>query len=122
MTRCETCGAEIMYDRCMCVYLLADALQRYLGYDYDHAGDQAASSWDNMSQLDRQLVWDAEIRQTLEDEGKQPTAYEALLRRAQNKGENDELARDATERAIDRAYDNGRRDGIYGPKDAGDGS
>jgi len=44
-----------------------------------------------------------ELSQTLEDEGKQPTAYEALLRRAQNKVEKDKPLLDALLRSSARS-------------------
>lgn len=44
---CETCKQQVLPGgRCACWCLLADALQKYLGMDFDEAAQRAAIMWD----------------------------------------------------------------------------
>jgi hypothetical protein len=55
---CETCGNEVSPEgKCGCWAHLADALQRYLGMDFDASADSAARLWD--AHADRERVWSA---------------------------------------------------------------
>jgi hypothetical protein len=62
---CETCGNPVGdTERCSCWCLLADALQRYLGVDFDGAAQMAADLWDSEADLwdseaDKEFVWSA---------------------------------------------------------------
>lgn len=56
---CETCGNPVGEDgRCGCWALLADALQRYLGMDFDGSAQMAADLWEQEAQ--KEAVWTAE--------------------------------------------------------------
>jgi hypothetical protein len=58
---CKTCGGEIRTDgRCNCWALLADALQQYLGMDFDEAAMEAAQLWDEVDDDYRERVWSGE--------------------------------------------------------------
>ena len=56
---CRTCGNPVEgtpgHPRCACWCMLADALQRYLGMDFDGAAQMAADLWD--SDGDHAYVW-----------------------------------------------------------------
>jgi hypothetical protein len=56
---CVTCGNNVSpEDMCNCWTLLADALQRYLGMDFDASADLAARMW--REEADKEYVWSAE--------------------------------------------------------------
>jgi hypothetical protein len=57
---CETCGSEVSPEgKCGCWAHLADALQRYLGMDFDASADSAARLWDSRAD-DHERVWTAQ--------------------------------------------------------------
>lgn len=56
---CRTCGSPVGKDnRCACWCLVADALQRYLGVDFDAAAQTAADLWTDHA--DKPYVWSGE--------------------------------------------------------------
>jgi hypothetical protein len=57
---CDTCGNQVIDRKCYCWTSVAETLERYLGYDYDHAANVAANMWDVLSQDQREYVWSAE--------------------------------------------------------------
>lgn len=55
---CRTCGNPVTRDNmCGCWRRAADALQRYLGLDYDAAARMAADLW--RTEADKEWVWTA---------------------------------------------------------------
>ena len=60
-TWCQTCGTEVGGDgdkrQCGCWCLLADALQQFLGMDFDGAAQMAADLW--QAEADKEYVWAA---------------------------------------------------------------
>jgi len=55
---CLTCGNPVGEDdRCTCWCLVADALQQYLGMDFDASADMAARLW--TTEADKPYVWQA---------------------------------------------------------------
>jgi hypothetical protein len=57
---CRTCGNEVSPEgKCCCWGLVADALQRYLGMDFDGAALMASQMWDAIDPADRAYVWAA---------------------------------------------------------------
>jgi len=62
LRHCDTCGGDISPDgrRCSCWCMVADALQRYLGRDFDDSADEAARLWDGLDHAEQWRVWTAE--------------------------------------------------------------
>lgn len=57
VTWCRTCGTEVGPERkCGCWCMVADALQRYLGMDFDASAQLAADLW---AEADKERVWAA---------------------------------------------------------------
>jgi hypothetical protein len=56
---CETCGTDVVNEKCHCWVHLAHALEQYLGYDHDTAANQAAILWDELFFADKLGVWTA---------------------------------------------------------------
>jgi hypothetical protein len=59
-TWCETCGNPVENGKCCCWGMVADALQRYLGMDFDASAQMAADLWDAADTEDKARVWSAE--------------------------------------------------------------
>jgi hypothetical protein len=57
---CLTCGNPVEHGKCLCWGLVAQALEQYLGRDYDHAAQQAADLWRRLSLADKLRVWHAD--------------------------------------------------------------
>ncbi len=57
---CKTCGNPVENGQCACWCHVADALQRFLGMDFDHSADLAARMWAELGGEDRARVWSAE--------------------------------------------------------------
>jgi hypothetical protein len=57
---CLTCGNPVENDKCCCWGMIADALQRYLGTDFDGAASMASQLWEATDPVDRARVWAAE--------------------------------------------------------------
>lgn len=54
---CFTCGNPVEGGSCGCWCGLAEALQRFLGMDFDHAADMAAKMWAATPDADKAFVW-----------------------------------------------------------------
>jgi ribosomal protein L37E len=63
-TWCQTCGNPVQQGKCACWCLVADTLQRYLGYDFDASADMAARMWNDLDDADHERVWSAEYAAT----------------------------------------------------------
>lgn len=57
---CYTCGNPVENGQCACWAHVADALQQYLGMDFDTSADVASGMWDQLSQEERVYVWSAQ--------------------------------------------------------------
>jgi len=57
-TWCQTCGTEVSPEgKCGCWCMIADALQQYLGMDFDASAQMAADLWEQ--EADKEYVWSA---------------------------------------------------------------
>lgn len=59
-TWCETCGNQVIDEKCYCWLSVAETLERYLAFDHDHAADWAMHMWHALSDGERERIWTAE--------------------------------------------------------------
>jgi len=60
VTWCNTCGNPVENDKCACWCMVADALQRFMGRDFDTSAAEASQLWDDLDSDEKERVWSAQ--------------------------------------------------------------